>query len=751
MDLDTRLAVARLPGAPTLKRVGPRLGLYSLRDLLFHLPRRYEDLRDLRTIRELESADDGSMVTARLQVVSVRVEPTFRRRIQRTLAVLRDDTGELQATWFGRRFIERRLREGEWIVASGKLRRRGWTISLDNPEFQPEDTNLLHTGRIVPVYRLTQGLSARVLRNAIRSAIDTVAPYVGADYLPQAVRGDRIQIHRAVEGAHYPDDDAHKDQSLDRLAFDELLALQIGMVSRQRARGRDLSEPIRVDPERLAEAIRSVEATIDVAVRARDPEAAPVKLTPDQATAVEAVVGDLASDRPMMRLLQGDVGSGKTAVAALAMALVADAGRQAALLAPTDLLARQHAATLAAFLEPLGHSVTLLTGSMSAAARREAHELLASPVDMTTVGSTAGRIVVGTHALVQEAVTFADLRLAVVDEQHRFGVAEREKLAAKGTAPHVLLMTATPIPRTLGQILHADLDVSDLHAAPVGRIPIRTAIRQRSELLGTTDRPGVLPFIVGEAAADRRTFVIVPLVEEDEASGATSVEQAARLLAENWSEAAALNGAPNTPARIEIVHGQMKAAERDERMDRFRRGETSVLVGTTVLEVGVDVPQATVMLILDADRFGVAQLHQLRGRVGRSEDQGYCILVSSLYPQRGASDADTTDEQRVVKARLDALVQHTDGFVLADLDFELRGEGELLGLQQSGLPPLRVASLSRKEHRDLSREARVHAERLVDDAGRLRPGHDALELELTRGWLARVGAGDVLAPAELDE
>ncbi|MEA2621560.1 MAG: ATP-dependent helicase RecG [Chloroflexota bacterium] len=750
VDLDTRLADARLPGTAALKRAGPRLGLQSVRDLLFHLPRRYEDLRELRTVRQLEESEDGAIVTARLQVVSVRVEPTFRRRIQRTLATLRDETGELQATWFGRRFIERRLREGDWIVASGKLKRRGWSVTLDNPEFQPEDTELLHTGRIVPVYRLTQGLSARILRNAIRSALDTVQPYTGRDYLPAEVQGERIAISRAVEGAHYPEDEVHQQQALDRLAFDELLALQIGMVSRQRSRGRDLSEPIPVEPARLAEAVRSVEATIDAIVRSRDPEAPAVALTADQRQAVEAVAADLASDRPMMRLLQGDVGSGKTAVAAIAMALVADAGRQAALLAPTDLLARQHAVTLAGFLEPLGHEVTLLTGSMAAAARRSALELIEAPVGTTTSGTSAGRIVIGTHALVQESVRFADLRLAVVDEQHRFGVAEREALAAKGTAPHVLLMTATPIPRTLGQILHADLDVSDLHAAPVGRKPVRTAIRQRTELLRHGDGPGVIPFIVGQAAAGRRTFVIVPLVEEDETGGATSVEQAAQLLRDGWAEAAGLAGAAETQAHIEIVHGQMKAADRDERMDRFRRGDTTVLVGTTVLEVGVDVPQATVMLILDADRFGVAQLHQLRGRVGRGEDQAYCILVSSLYPRRGARGGETTDEQKLVKARLDALVEHTDGFVLADLDFELRGEGEMLGLQQSGLPPLRVASLSRKDHRDLSREARVHAEALVDEAGRLAPGHAALEAELTRGWLARVGAGDVLAPDEID-
>jgi ATP-dependent DNA helicase RecG len=382
--------------------------------------------------------------------------------------------------------------------------------------------------------------------------------------------------------------------------------------------------------------------------------------------------------------------------------------------------------------------------------RRRALEALEAPLELTTGGLSEGRIVIGTHALVQEAVHFADLRLAVVDEQHRFGVAEREALAAKGTAPHVLLMTATPIPRTLGQILHADLEVSDLHAAPVGRKPIRTTIRHADELLRFGDRPGVIPFIVGEAARGRRTFVIVPLVQDDETATATSVEVAAAMLRSAWDEATALAGVPGTPPTIEIVHGQMKAADRDERMERFRNGETGIVVGTTVLEVGVDVPQATIMLILDADRFGVAQLHQLRGRVGRGEDQAYCILVSPLYPRRDSPQSGWTDEQRLVKARLDAVAQNTDGFVLSELDFELRREGELLGLQQSGLPPLRVASLSVPRHRELSLEARAHAERLVDQDGRLLEGLRELEVELTSGWLARVGAGDVLSADELD-
>jgi ATP-dependent DNA helicase RecG len=741
--LDTPLGASGLPSAGALRRAGPRLGLGTIRELLFHLPRRYEDLRDLSTAAQLARAEEGAMVTARLEVVSIAVAPTFRRRIQRTTAMLRDATGEVEATWFGRRFIERRLREGTWIVASGRLRHRGWTVSLDNPEFQVDDGSvLLHAGRIVPVYRLTAGLSARQLRSAIRAALDGYGPY--PEYLAAHLVRGRSSIGHAVENAHFPSDFAARDSALDRLAFDELLALQVGMLSRQRGRGHERAEPIRVADARFAELCETVEQVIDASVHLRSADAGTVAFTADQVAALAAVRADLAAPRPMQRLLQGDVGSGKTAVAAVAMGVVADAGRQAALLAPTDLLARQHAATLSGFLEPLGHAVSLLTGSMPAAKRREVLDLIGAPLDRTATGTSAGRVVVGTHALVQDAVRFADLRLAVVDEQHRFGVAERAALAAKGVAPHVLLMTATPIPRTLGQILHADLDVSDLHAAPAGRRTIRTAIRQPDELLRHRDGPGVLPFIVGQAAAGSRAFVIVPLVEDDPDSGATSVEQAAAMLRAAWEEAAVLAGVPETPASIEIVHGQLKAAERDARMERFRSGQTSVLVGTTVLEVGVDVPEATVMLILDADRFGVAQLHQLRGRVGRGEEQAYAILVSARYPRRGSPERDWTDEQRLVKARLDAISSNTDGFVLADLDFALRGEGEQLGLQQSGLPPLRVASLAKAGHRELSLEARALAERLVDDEGHLRPGNAALEAELKHGWLARVGAGDVL-------
>ena len=754
---ETRIGESGFLGATTLRRVGPRLGIATVRDLLFHLPRRYDDLRELSSARDLALIPDGEPASARLQVRGIRVEQTFRRRIQRTTAYLGDETGEAEATWFGRRHIESRLHEGQWIVISGKIRHRGFTTTFDNPEFQPDDGSaLLHAGRIVPVYRLTAGLTATTLRRAIRQALDRVgAAY--PEYLPAeaariaAAAGGRggeadgaapetgatraLSIAGALESAHYPESFGARDAALRRLGLDELLALQIGMVARERQRRVAVGEPVAVSPARVAEAIERVEAALTEQIRARG-VTEPAHLTADQAEAVTAIVADLAQPRPMMRLLQGDVGSGKTAVAALALGFVADAGRQGALLAPTDLLARQHHVALRRLLEPLGHGVTLLTGSLPASERREALELLAAPpAGGGLLGGTSGRIVVGTHALVQEAVQFGDLALAVVDEQHRFGVAQREALGAKGHSPHVLLMTATPIPRTLGQIMLADLDVSDLRTPPAGRLRVKTGIRRSDELAGTAADPnrGAYPLVVREVRAGRRAFVVVPLIEEDEETAARSADEVAEALPAQLAEAASRMGLPADPtARVGVVHGQMKASRRDATMDLFRRGELDVLVGTTVLEVGVDVPEATLMLILDADRFGLAQLHQLRGRVGRGEAQAYCILVS-----------DSNDE--TAKARLDAVATHHDGFELAELDLELRREGELLGLHQSGLPTLRIASLRNKEDRERAAQVRAVAERLLDEKGALLPGNDALAAELRDGWLARVGAGDVLA------
>jgi ATP-dependent DNA helicase RecG len=751
--LDAPLRTSGIARGPMAARLGRGLGLHTVRDLVFNFPRRYLDFSESKTLREVRERPPDGPVSATVEVADLRVEPGFRRRVQRTVARVRDDTGEAEAVWFGRRYIERRLAIGDTITLSGKVEIRGWVPRFQNPEFGPAG-DTLNAGRIVPVYRLTAGITAPWLRARIREALDRSLDDQ-PEYLPAAVRVTAgtdgkplVELRPAIEAMHFPEAFDDRDAAVRRLAFDELLALQLGMVARLRQRSGELGLPIIVSEDRFRDMVATVEAVIGEQVAARrarlaaDVEAdAAVALTADQLRALDDVRADLGSERPMMRLLQGEVGSGKTAVAAIALAMAAQE-HQGALLAPTDLLARQHAQTLSRLLEPLGFEVTLLTGSLPAAQRRAALELLGAPAE-SIEGRKRGRIAVGTHALVQDAVSFEDLRLVVVDEQHRFGVAEREALAAKGTAPHVLLMTATPIPRTLGQIVHADLDVSDLRTPPWGRQSILTGIRRTDELLRRADgREGALPLIVKEVAKGHRAFVVVPLVEDDAEAGARSVEAGATLIADNWEAAAQIAGSASALPRIEIVHGQMKASERDQRMERFRSGEVPIVVGTTVLEVGVDVPEATVMMILDAERFGLAQLHQLRGRVGRGEAQSFCVLVSERYPRDPDHPAD--DEEATVAARLDALRTTTDGFALAELDLEQRSAGDLLGLTQSGMPPLRVASLNRPQDRDLSLRARAVAEQIVDGMGRIRPEYPDLEHELRSGWLAQVGAGAVL-------
>ena len=433
---------------------------------------------------------------------------------------------------------------------------------------------------------------------------------------------------------------------------------------------------------------------------------------------------DLAGRHPMLRLLQGDVGSGKTAVAAYALAVAAGAGVQGALLAPTDLLARQHAVTLGDLLAPLGIPVTLLTGSLSGPGATTALEVIAD-------GRAA--VVIGTHALFSERVRYARLGLVVVDEQHRFGVEQRGALEAKttGGAAHVLLMTATPIPRTLGQVLYADLDVSDLRTVPAGRQSIDTRLRHPDSLDLLWKR------VRDEAGKGRRTFVVVPRIDEAEGDQ----ENADGAVAEHERLATLL-----APLRVGLVHGRMKPTERDAAMAKFRDGETPVLVGTTVVEVGVDVPEATVMVIEGADRFGLAQLHQLRGRVGRGPYPSFCALVDDAVPrERAAADALVTSAEPGATRelqRLLAVARTADGFELAETDFALRREGDVLGLAQSGLPRLRVATLARQDHRELATAARRHAEALLDHDGGFRQAGAPLARELTEGWLARVFAGD---------
>lgn len=695
-----------LPGGSSLLRGLAKLGVSTVADLLTYLPRRYEDRREITPIAELSG---GVSATISARVTDLRVEKTWRRGVQRTIATLVDDSGAVDAIWYGRRFIERRLTVGTTIVATGRVKAMGWTKQLEAPEFSPiGGGDQVSAGRIVPIYRLTRGVTALSLRRAVRALLDQFGADL-VDPLPDSVqsRNGLMPLAQAIEALHWPEEFDLRDAALRRLAFDELLAVQIALVHRSRRRAGDGAFSITpTAAERTA-----IESAILGGIGGGKAKSK-TPWTGDQRRAIDEILADLATGSPMLRLLQGDVGTGKTAVAFVAAAATAAAGHQSALLAPTELLARQHAATAKRLLAPLGIEVALVLGGAPVAERRTARAAAAD-------GRAA--LVIGTHALFAEGTQFASLGLVIVDEQHRFGVEERAKLLSKASRePHLLLMTATPIPRTIAQLLYADVASSELRELPSGRQPIRTAIRTSADL------ERVWTFVDEEAAAGRQTFVVVPRIADAEeggepeqgttfdddldAGGATGVEAQAQLLRDRLPH-----------RRIGVVHGQQRAPERTVAMQAFVAGETDVLVGTTVIEVGVDVPAASVMVILEAERFGLATLHQLRGRVGRGGDKGWCILVS-----------DSDDE--VAAARLQAIESTRDGFLLAEQDIALRGEGSVLGTSQSGVPPLRIATLARADDRALALVARTEAEQLLDQRGEAKGEAALLVQSYARGW-----------------
>ena len=673
LDLPIRIALPELArGAAGLGR----LGVTTPREALWYLPFRYDDFSDLRPIAELTPDEKQS---ARVSVEAVRVEPGFGRRPQRVIAQLTDASGTAEAIWFGRRYVERRLQVGDEIIVSGKVSQRGWRVQFTSPEFSPAGRDSIHTARVVPVYRLTGGITQKRLRELLARIIEAALPAV-EDPLDATEREGLPRLAEALQTAHFPEDATDVEAALDRLAFDELLALQLTLAQARAARA-DLVAPAIAVPE-------SARAAIVAAL--------PFTLTGDQAAAVDAIIADLAAVRPMRRLLQGDVGSGKTAVAAVALAVAVRAGWQAVLMAPTEILARQHHAGLAPLLDELGVRAEFLSGSLPAARKREIHE---------AIGGGMAEVVIGTHAVISEGVTFPRLGLVIVDEQHRFGVGQRAALQAKGSGgePHVLALTATPIPRTLALTVYGDLSISTIRELPPGRQPIRTEVRDRRAL------PKIEAFLAAEASEGRQSFVVVPLIAESESLQVASAEAEAERLA------AAL-----PQLRIGLVHGQQRADVRDATMTAFAAGEMDILVATTVIEVGIDVPNASVMLIEDAERFGLAQLHQLRGRVGRGTARSFCILLS-----------DATDE--LAQRRLAVVRGSQDGFAIAEEDLQLRGAGNLLGTRQSGLPPLRVASLFEPRHLELAERARTLADAVVADDPNLgeRPGLARLQADFT--------------------
>jgi ATP-dependent DNA helicase RecG len=639
-------SVETLPGVgPALRGKLAKLGLRTLRDLLEHRPRDYQRAVGEKRISDL-LGEDETVIAGEVRRVSMR--PT-RRRLTVLKASVRDDSGEISAVWFNQPWLADKLHPGTRLRLRGQLRRN---------EFHVKSYDLDGVGAtadFAPVYPASEEVSSPRLRSLVEHALPFVRAY--GDTLPAWLRTREALPFRfdALAALHRPRDADEAESARQRLALDELLLLQVGL-ARIREGTDEATAPALGRPGELVARYRA---------------ALPFELTEHQERAIAEIDADLAQSKPMQRLLQGDVGSGKTVVALYALLRAVEAGRHGALMAPTETLAEQHFLTVEPICSQLGVRAALLTGSVKSEFE-------------------GAQLVVGTHALIQEGVELSQLAVAVVDEQHRFGVEQRRALAG-GRSPHVLHMTATPIPRTLALTLYGDLSVTEIAKPPANRKPIVTSwvTEERS-----TEAYRRLRKHLDEG---RQAYVVCPLIEESEASLARAAE----------AEAERLRRGELRDYRVGLLHGRLRPAERRELMARFKARELDVLVSTTVIEVGVDVPNATIMIVQEADRFGLAQLHQLRGRVGRGAEQSYCLLVSR--PKEELTDAAT--------ARLEALVETTDGFELAEKDLELRGEGQLLGTRQAGLSEFRFTRL--RTDRPLLERARQLADELVDDEGPL--------------------------------
>ena len=650
--------VQALPGiGPAKAQTLEKLRIATVGDLLEWYPRDYEDRRRIWPIRK---APVGEAVCVQGIVARDASTSYIRKGMHLTRTVVFDDSGSLTLTFFNQTFLARQLRTGASVVLYGRMEESNGRRSMSNPVCEPEGRGEI-TGRIVPVYPLTQGISSRQLSRWIGVALEACGDQL-TDDLPEQVRLAHQLPPRgwAVRTLHAPEDFDRLALARRRLVFEELFYLTVGL-ARLHAR-RQAGEGCRCahhPPEDYCALL-------------------PFSLTGAQRRTLGECFEDMASGRRMNRLIQGDVGSGKTAVAAGAVWLAAKSGWQAALMAPTELLAAQHYRTLSDLLSPAGIRVGLLTGSMRAKEKRDVRERLAlGMLDL----------VVGTHALISEGTAFARLGLVITDEQHRFGVNQRSALVGKGDQnhPHVLVMSATPIPRTLALIIYGDLDVSIIDELPPGRQRVDTF------LIGEDKRARMQGFIRTQVSQGHQVYIVCPAVEESEVPEAAPIHNATEYARE-------LQTTVFPDLRVGLIHGRMKGSDKETTMARFVAGEIDILVSTTVIEVGVDVPNATLMVVEDADRFGLSQLHQLRGRVGRGSGKSYCILVSS-----------TRGEE--TRERLRALCATTDGFKIAEKDLELRGPGDFFGSRQHGLPQLRVADLAGDTR--VLYEARSAAEALI--------------------------------------
>jgi ATP-dependent DNA helicase RecG len=705
-----------------------KLGLKTVNDILYHFPHRYDDFSSQKRIADLQI---GSAETIVGEVTEVKLSGGGPR--SRVKLVVSDDSGSIEAVFFNQPWLTKTLRMGQMVVLSGKVGTFQGMRQMATPSWEPyvADVDTLHTGRLVPVHPLTKGLHERNARKVIKQAIDALAPKT-ADHLPDPLRqaAGLAPLGEALQQIHFPDSREALERARTRLGFDEFLFIQLGVVQRKLLWQGEMGYPMQLLPDVHADLLSKV----------------PFALTGAQARALGEIFADMARPIPMARLLQGDVGSGKTMVAAASLLQAIANGFQGAMMAPTEILAEQHykglkkllgqvrvprkareeaegerwqdkldpeeAARLAEIKALLGMTdeddmggegvrVALLTGSLGAKERRRVLEGIAKgEVDL----------VVGTHALITENVRFSSLGLVVVDEQHRFGVEQRQRLRDKGFNPHMLVMTATPIPRTLTLTIYGDLDTSVLDELPPGRQPIRTRWVPRGK------RDSVYRHMRKEVEKGRQVFVICPLVEESEKIDLPSAEEMYEKL----------QGDIFPDLRVSLLHGRMLPREKDEIMVAFRNHEFDILVATAVIEVGIDIPNATTIAIEGAERFGLSQLHQFRGRVGRGSHQSFCILISDK-------------ENETTKQRLEAMEQTTDGFKLAEIDLQLRGPGEFFGTRQSGTPDLKVAKLA--DTRLLHAARTVAEELLAADAQLARPEHALLKQKTDAFWAEAVQAG----------
>lgn len=702
-----------------------RLGVRTVRDLLYHFPHRYDDFTSHKTIAELQP---GAVETIIAEVLDARTLP-MKSGGSRLDILVGDDTGTLKVVFFRQPWLAQRFLVGTKVVLSGKIGVYDGLRQMASPEWQPfTDDDMIHVGRLVPVHPLTRGLVERSARALIKQVVDRCAPML-EDHLPPAVRERTglMPLSEAIAQIHFPDNHEKLEQARRRLGFDEFLFIQLGVLRRKM----------------LWQAQRGYAITRHDDVHEAFLRQLPFELTGAQVRAIEEIIADMERPVPMARLLQGDVGSGKTVVAAAAALQVIAAGYQAALMAPTEILAEQHYRGLRALLSKVpvpreqrhapeedgldpeqrerleeirrilgmsgdddldgrGVRVALLTGSLGAKERRRVLEGIArGDIDL----------IVGTHALITESVQYAALGLAIVDEQHRFGVEQRQRLKDKGYNPHMLVMTATPIPRTLTLTIYGDLDVSLLDELPPGRQEVKT------RWITTVEREKAYRHIRREVAKGRQAFVICPLVEESEKVDLPSAEEMHTTLSREVFP----------DLRVALIHGKMLPREKDAVMIAFRNHEYDILVATAVIEVGIDVPNATTILIEGAERFGLAQLHQFRGRVGRGVHQSYCILVCDK------------EQNEVTRQRMEAMESISDGFRLAEIDLQLRGPGEFFGIRQSGTPDLKVAQLT--DMRLLQAAYREAHAILADDPQLERPEHALLRSKVEEFWIETLQAG----------